>query len=97
MVTSQFDVRGSCPLVTHYLRSKNLEVDAGQRVNVTRSELRNLPPLDAPTYRDVIKDTFKTIKTIEKGIHKYVVQLLLLLLNLADGCLNSWIIQFYPS
>lgn len=70
MVTSQFDVRGSCPLVTHYLRSKNLEVDAGQRVNVTRSELKNLPPLDAPTYRDVIRDTFKTIKSIEKGIHK---------------------------
>lgn len=70
MVRSLFDVKGSCPLVTHYMRSQRLEVDAGQRVNVTRSEMKNLPPLDAPTYRDVIKNTFKTIKNIEKGIHK---------------------------
>ena len=70
MVKSLFDVRGTCPLVAHYIRTKNLESDAGQKVNVTRSEMKNLPPLDAPTYRDVIKNTFRTIKTIEKGIHK---------------------------
>jgi len=72
MVTSLFDVRGSCPLVSHYLKMKNLDVDAGQKVNVRRSEMKNLPPLDAPTYKDVIKDTYKTIKNIEKGIHKYL-------------------------
>lgn len=70
MVKSLFDVKGSCPLVAHYMKVKRMEKDAGQKVNVTRSELKNLPPLDAPTYRDVIKNTFKTIKNIEKGIHK---------------------------
>ncbi|XP_067933281.1 protein FAM227A-like [Watersipora subatra] len=72
MVKSLFDVRGVCPLVSHYMKSQNMETDAGKKINVTRSELKNLPPLDAPTYRDVIKDTFKTIKNIEKGIHKHI-------------------------
>jgi len=56
------------------MKVKGLERDAGQRINVSRSEMRNLPPLDAPTYRDVIRDSFKTIKNIEKGIHRYAQQ-----------------------
>lgn len=70
MVRSLFDIKGSCPLVSHYLKSYDLAADAGERIHVNRTEMKNLPPLDAPTYRDVIRDTFKTIKTIEKGIHK---------------------------
>lgn len=52
--------------MAHFLRVKNLAREAGQTFRVQRTEQENLPPLDAPTYRDVIKESFKTVRDSEK-------------------------------
>ena len=50
-----FDVYGSSPLVKHFLNSHHLAKDAGTSVLVQRTEITELPPLCAETYRDVVQ------------------------------------------
>ncbi|XP_005098145.2 protein FAM227A [Aplysia californica] len=66
-VRSAFNVEGKSPLVAHFLSMKGLRRDAGQLVWMQRVEVENLPSLDAPTYKDLITDSSKTIKKIEKN------------------------------
>ncbi|XP_076458309.1 protein FAM227A-like [Babylonia areolata] len=61
-----FNINGRSPLVAHFLRMRNLTSDMNLVVRIQRTEIDNLPPLDAPTYQDVIKQSSKTVKTIEK-------------------------------
>ncbi|XP_060582981.1 LOW QUALITY PROTEIN: protein FAM227A-like [Ruditapes philippinarum] len=63
---SLYNLYGQSPLVAHFLRVKNLTRDAGQVFLVQRTEEQNLPPLGAPTYKDVIRESFKKVRDQEK-------------------------------
>ncbi|ESO87444.1 hypothetical protein LOTGIDRAFT_235104 [Lottia gigantea] len=65
-IKTSFNIFGQSPLVTHFLRMKQLSTKSGYNVRVQRTELENLPSLDQPTYRDVIHESFKNIKDIER-------------------------------
>ncbi|KAL3877275.1 hypothetical protein ACJMK2_035007 [Sinanodonta woodiana] len=67
---SVFNIEGHSPLVAHFMRMKNLTRDAGQVIYVQRTEQENLPPLDAPTYHDIIQESFKKVKKAEKEHQK---------------------------
>ncbi|XP_061167796.1 protein FAM227A-like [Saccostrea echinata] len=71
-VKSVFNINGQSPLVVHFLRMKGLQYDAGTDVLVQRTEIQNLPPLDAPTYRDVIRESFKKARDIEKQYDEFI-------------------------
>ena len=58
---------GQSPLVAHFLRVSNLEYSCGVNMRVQRTEMENLPPLNAPTYRDIMRESFKKLQDIEKG------------------------------
>ncbi|CAH1795360.1 unnamed protein product, partial [Owenia fusiformis] len=61
-----FNIHGQSPLVAHFLRMKNLIDDAGTHVKVQRTIVENLPPLNTPTYRDIMKESYKNVRHIEK-------------------------------
>ena len=61
-----FNINGQSPLVTHFLRMRRLETDAGVNFRVQRTQMENLPPLNTPTYREVIRDSYKHVQQIEK-------------------------------
>ncbi|XP_064610926.1 protein FAM227B-like isoform X2 [Liolophura sinensis] len=65
-VRSVFNVQGQSPLVAHFLRMNHLESTSGTILKVQRTELENLPSLDAPTYRDVIRQSYKVVTDISK-------------------------------
>ncbi|XP_046569644.1 protein FAM227B-like [Haliotis rubra] len=65
-VRSAFNISGHSPLVAHFMRMKKLTTEAGVNFRVQRTEIENLPALDTPTYRDVIRTSLKTIKDIEQ-------------------------------
>ena len=61
-----FNIYGQSPLVAHFLRMRRLETDAGINFRVQRTQMENLPPLDTPTYRDLMRDSYKHVQQIEK-------------------------------
>ena len=61
-----FNIYGQSPLVAHFLRMGRLETDAGINFRVQRTQMENLPPLDTPTYRDLMRDSYKHVQQIEK-------------------------------
>ena len=52
--------------MAHFLRMRRLETDAGVNFRVQRTQMENLPPLDTPTYRDIMRDSYKHVQQIEK-------------------------------
>ncbi|XP_056018635.1 protein FAM227B-like isoform X2 [Ostrea edulis] len=71
-VKSVFNINGQSPLVAHYLRMKGLQYDAGTDIRIQRTEIQNLPALDAPTYRDIIQESFKKARDIEKQYDNFI-------------------------
>lgn len=71
-VRSVFNINGQSPLVAHYMKMKGLQYDAGEDIRIQRTEIQNLPPLDAPTYRDVIRESFKKAREIEKQYDSFI-------------------------
>ena len=65
-VRGAFNIYGQSPLVAHFLRMRRLETDAGINFRVQRTQMQNLPPLDTPTYRDLMRDSYKHVQEIEK-------------------------------
>ncbi|XP_070187078.1 uncharacterized protein [Littorina saxatilis] len=61
-----FNLNGRSPLVAHFLRMRNLTADMNLVVRIQHTEIDNLPPIDAPTYQDVIKQSSRTVGTIGK-------------------------------
>ena len=43
-VKGVFNTYGQSPLVAHFMRIKNLKVEAGLHTRIQRTELQNLPP-----------------------------------------------------
>ncbi|XP_052818243.1 protein FAM227A-like [Mya arenaria] len=66
-VKSVYNLYGQSPLVAHFLRVKNLTRESGQTFHVQRTEQENLPPLDAPTYKEMVRESFKKVREKEKG------------------------------
>jgi hypothetical protein len=62
-----FNINGHSPLIAHVLATMNIESSSGPHVLVERIEVENLLPLDAPTYRDVIRKSYRTIKESEQA------------------------------
>ncbi|XP_038065606.1 protein FAM227B-like isoform X2 [Patiria miniata] len=57
-----FNSNGQSPLVLHFLRQKGLDQKAGIDNLLRRTEIKKLPPMDAPTYKQLIQDTFHSIR-----------------------------------
>ncbi|XP_033747543.1 protein FAM227B-like [Pecten maximus] len=68
---SVFNIHGQSPLMAHFLRMKRISQEGGMVVRVCRTELENLPSLDAPTYKELIKDSFKRVREIEKEYDRF--------------------------
>ncbi|XP_021344572.1 protein FAM227B-like [Mizuhopecten yessoensis] len=68
---SLFNIHGQSPLLAHFLRMRNISQEGGMVVRVRRTELENLPALDAPTYKELIKDSFKRVREIEKEYDRF--------------------------
>ena len=56
-----FNLFGQSPLVSHFMRVNNLQKESGMTVHVQRTEMENLPPLDAQTYQQFMGSTYKAI------------------------------------
>lgn len=67
-----FNTYGQSPLVAHFLRVNNLQIDAGLHARVQRTELQSLPPLGATTYSDVIQESFKSVRELDKKYKELV-------------------------
>ncbi|XP_033115162.1 protein FAM227A-like isoform X2 [Anneissia japonica] len=65
---SAFNISGQSPLVKHFLRQKRLDKKAGMDIYLQRTEIKKLPPLNAPTYRELISDTYHNIRELD---HNY--------------------------
>ncbi|XP_028413192.1 protein FAM227A-like [Dendronephthya gigantea] len=63
-----FDLHGQSPLVKHFLQNKRLAKDSGTSILVQRTEIDKLPPINAPTYSDVIKESLKSSHNLERQI-----------------------------
>ncbi|CAB3980719.1 Hypothetical predicted protein [Paramuricea clavata] len=70
-----FDLHGQSPLVKHFLQNKRLAKDSGTSILVQRTEIDKLPPINAPTYRDVIKESLKSSHELEKQIQSLLDQM----------------------
>ncbi|XP_060082363.1 protein FAM227B-like [Ylistrum balloti] len=68
---SAFNIHGQSPLMAHFLRMKKISQEGGMVVRVCRTELQNLPALDAPTYKELIKDSFQRVREIEKEYDRF--------------------------
>lgn len=66
-----FNLNGQSPLFSHFLYMKHLQYDCGQNVRITRTELENLPPLDTPTYREIIKESFKNVRNMQQQYEEF--------------------------
>ncbi|XP_070579339.1 protein FAM227A-like [Ptychodera flava] len=66
-IKTMFNVHSQSPLVAHFLNQKGLHYDVGTNVIVQRTEVKNLPPLDAPTYREIINDAFQSVKMLDES------------------------------
>ena len=65
-VRGVFNIYGQSPLVAHFMRMQKLEPEAGMKVRLQRTEIQDLPALDAPTYRDLIHTSFKHVQKFHK-------------------------------
>ncbi|XP_072044045.1 protein FAM227A-like isoform X2 [Amphiura filiformis] len=62
-----FNAYGRSPLVQHFLTQKGLEKTAGMDVFYQRTEIDKLPPLDAKTYREIIQETFSSVRHLDEN------------------------------
>ncbi|XP_074606012.1 protein FAM227A-like [Acropora palmata] len=67
---SVFDVYGHSPLVEQFLRMRKLSKDCGTAVLIQRTEIKSLPPLSAPTYREVIRNSLKISNALTSDFKK---------------------------
>ena len=67
-----FNLFGQSPLVSHYMRLNNLQKESGMTVHVQRTEMENLPPLDAVTYRQFVGSTYKSIDQFDAAYQEWV-------------------------
>lgn len=65
-----FDVYGHSPLVEQFLRMQKLAKDSGTSVLIQRTEIKSLPPLSAPTYREVIRNSLKISQALTSDFKK---------------------------
>jgi len=65
-----FDVYGHSPLVEQFLRMQKLSKDSGTSVLIQRTEIKSLPPLSAPTYREVIRKSLKISQALTSDFKK---------------------------
>lgn len=65
-----FDVYGHSPLVEQFLRMQKLSKDSGTSVLIQRTEIKSLPPLSAPTYREMIRKSLKTSQALTSDFKK---------------------------
>ncbi|EDV28242.1 uncharacterized protein TRIADDRAFT_53657 [Trichoplax adhaerens] len=68
---SIFNIHGHSPLVEQYMRMKQLRKSNHPVVYIHRTDINKLPPVDALTYQDVIKDSRNTAHAIEKHFEKF--------------------------
>ncbi|CAF0710229.1 unnamed protein product [Brachionus calyciflorus] len=61
-----FDLFGKSPLVELYLYNYNASKINNAETYIRHSRIIELPPLNAPTYNDLINESIKNIKKIEK-------------------------------
>lgn len=66
-----FDLYGHSPLVDCFMYNQNLLKINTAETLVQHPLVVQLPPLNAPTYKDVIVDSLKTSKQIEKDYKKW--------------------------
>ncbi|XP_030839806.1 protein FAM227A isoform X2 [Strongylocentrotus purpuratus] len=57
-----FNVEGRSPLVAHFMKQQGLERTAGMDVLLQRTEIDKLPSSTAPTYQDIIQETFQKVR-----------------------------------
>lgn len=69
-----FNIYGQSPLVAHFLRMRRLETEAGVNFRVQRTQMESLPPLDTPTYRELIRDSFKHVHEVEREYDRLVAK-----------------------
>jgi hypothetical protein len=60
-----FNLFGNSPLVEYYLYTKNARKINKSETLVQHANVTKLPPLNAVTYDDIIKESVKNIKKIE--------------------------------
>lgn len=65
-----FDVYGHSPLVEQFLKMQKLSKDSGTSILMQRTEIKSLPPLSAPTYREVIRKSLKASQAITSDFKK---------------------------
>ncbi|RNA40959.1 hypothetical protein BpHYR1_044482 [Brachionus plicatilis] len=63
-----FDLYGKSPLVELYLYNFNAQKINNAETLIRHSRIIELPPLNAPTYRDLIDESVKNIRKIEKEL-----------------------------
>ncbi|XP_071954578.1 uncharacterized protein [Antedon mediterranea] len=64
---SAFNVCGQSPLMQHFMRQKKLDKRAGMDIYLQRTEIKSLPPLNAPTYRELINETYHSIRELDQN------------------------------
>ncbi|XP_054762575.2 protein FAM227B-like isoform X3 [Lytechinus pictus] len=57
-----FNVEGRSPLVAHFMKQEGLERTAGMDILLQRTEIDKLPSSSAPTYHDIIQETFQHVR-----------------------------------
>ncbi|XP_071796658.1 uncharacterized protein [Asterias amurensis] len=62
-----FNSSGQSPLVLHFLRQKGLDQTTGIDNLLRRTEIKKLPPMDAPTYSQLIQDTFHSVRQMDEN------------------------------
>lgn len=65
-----FDVYGHSPLVKQFLRMQKLSKNSETSVLIQRTEIKSLPPLSAPTYRQVIRKSLKISQALTTDFKK---------------------------
>ncbi|XP_025103022.1 protein FAM227B-like isoform X2 [Pomacea canaliculata] len=65
-VKASLNLNGKSPLVAHFLQLHNITAPFNLVIHIPHREIENLPPLNAPTYKDIIHQSSKVIRTIEQ-------------------------------
>lgn len=63
-----FDIYGKSPLVELYLHNFNAQKKNNTETLIRHPRIVELPPLNSPTYKDLIDQSVKNIKKIEKEL-----------------------------
>ncbi|XP_069763854.1 protein FAM227A-like, partial [Narcine bancroftii] len=61
-----FNLFGLSPLVLNFLQNLKLDTWTGENIFVTRTEIRHLPPDDAPTYHEVIEAGYRNLLKLKE-------------------------------